>query len=190
MKGALNVLFATLLLAFAGTASSATFDIDENGNILFIGALELNFDESSPQEDGLYNIEFVYDTGINQYGNPPVFDVILSEDAVALIPQINDALNAEGGITGAGSNGDDTWYIPGIEFFDAIYASGASNLFGGEWGVCRFDQSGRDCLSGVAANREEDVLTYARVTLVPVPAAVWLFGSALGLLGWVRRRAA
>jgi hypothetical protein len=26
-------------------------------------------------------------------------------------------------------------------------------------------------------------------TLVPIPAAVWLFGSALGLLGWVRRRA-
>jgi len=26
--------------------------------------------------------------------------------------------------------------------------------------------------------------------VVPVPAAVWLFGSALGLLGWVRRRAA
>lgn len=27
-------------------------------------------------------------------------------------------------------------------------------------------------------------------TTIPVPAAVWLFGSALGLLGWVRRRAA
>lgn len=27
-------------------------------------------------------------------------------------------------------------------------------------------------------------------TVVPVPAAVWLFGSALGLLGWVRRRVA
>lgn len=26
------------------------------------------------------------------------------------------------------------------------------------------------------------------VTTVPVPAAVWLFGSALGLLGWIRRR--
>ncbi|GMW06604.1 MAG: hypothetical protein AMXMBFR8_14010 [Nevskiales bacterium] len=28
------------------------------------------------------------------------------------------------------------------------------------------------------------------VNVVPVPAAVWLFGSAVGLLGWVRRRAA
>ena len=28
------------------------------------------------------------------------------------------------------------------------------------------------------------------VTYVPVPAAVWLFGSALGLLGWIRRRTA
>jgi hypothetical protein len=27
-------------------------------------------------------------------------------------------------------------------------------------------------------------------TVIPVPAAVWLFGSALGLLGWVRRRQA
>jgi hypothetical protein len=25
--------------------------------------------------------------------------------------------------------------------------------------------------------------------VIPVPAAVWLFGSALGLLGWIRRRA-
>ena len=28
------------------------------------------------------------------------------------------------------------------------------------------------------------------VQVVPVPAAVWLFGSALGLLGWARRRSA
>ncbi len=29
-----------------------------------------------------------------------------------------------------------------------------------------------------------------RIEVVPVPAAVWLFGSALGLLGWVKRKAA
>jgi len=27
------------------------------------------------------------------------------------------------------------------------------------------------------------------MTTIPIPAAVWLFGSALGLLGWVRRNA-
>lgn len=32
-------------------------------------------------------------------------------------------------------------------------------------------------------------VVYAGAEVVPVPAAVWLFGSALGLLGWVRRRA-
>lgn len=29
----------------------------------------------------------------------------------------------------------------------------------------------------------------ASMSVVPVPAAVWLFGSALGLLGWMRRKA-
>jgi hypothetical protein len=30
--------------------------------------------------------------------------------------------------------------------------------------------------------------TGAAASVVPVPAAIWLFGSALGLLGWIRRR--
>ena len=35
-----------------------------------------------------------------------------------------------------------------------------------------------------------DVDASGEWAIVPVPAAVWLFGSALGLLGWIRRRAA
>jgi hypothetical protein len=34
-----------------------------------------------------------------------------------------------------------------------------------------------------------DTVTLNVVSAVPVPAAAWLFGSALGLLGWMRRKA-
>lgn len=34
----------------------------------------------------------------------------------------------------------------------------------------------------------DNVSIMADVAVIPVPAAVWLFGSALGLLGWMKRR--
>ncbi len=40
---------------------------------------------------------------------------------------------------------------------------------------------------GYAVNHS---ITSGTVTTVPVPGAVWLFGSALGLLGWIRRKTA
>jgi hypothetical protein len=42
-------------------------------------------------------------------------------------------------------------------------------------------------LPGEAPCQRQHWMTFSYA--VPVPAAVWLFGSALGLLGWVRRRA-
>jgi len=44
-------------------------------------------------------------------------------------------------------------------------------------------------INSVLAPISSDAAT-GSISIVPVPAAVWLFGSALGLLGWVRRRAA
>ncbi len=45
--------------------------------------------------------------------------------------------------------------------------------------------------SGVASSGSFYFGTYmVRSSVVPVPPALWLFGSALGLLGWMRRKAA
>ncbi len=43
---------------------------------------------------------------------------------------------------------------------------------------------------GQTANNSMVFATLDSVAPVPVPAAVWLFGSALGLLGWMRRKTA
>jgi hypothetical protein len=42
---------------------------------------------------------------------------------------------------------------------------------------------------GVAGPSGLSGIQLLQVTTVPIPAAVWLFGSALGLLGWMRRKA-
>jgi len=64
---------------------------------------------------------------------------------------------------------------------DLLVSQELSDALGPEGlGLIDFDATGID--AGMA-------LVVADANLVPVPAAVWLFGSALGLLGWVRRRA-
>lgn len=45
-----------------------------------------------------------------------------------------------------------------------------------------------DVLTGNSATGMSGLYTF-NVTLIPIPAAVWLFGSALGVLGWMRRKA-
>jgi len=45
-----------------------------------------------------------------------------------------------------------------------------------------------DTAGGLTAGKGLSHITFYDTEIIPIPAAAWLFGSALGLLGWMRRR--
>lgn len=69
----------------------------------------------------------------------------------------------------------------GIDAFvlDILLLGGTEPQEGGTVRFLTFAESG-----------ETAYMVEGTIVAIPVPAAVWLFGSALGLLGWARRRAA
>jgi hypothetical protein len=54
----------------------------------------------------------------------------------------------------------------------------------------QYDPTYTDFTGKFIGQTANNSLVFANLsTVVPVPAAIWLMGSALGLLGWIRRKA-
>lgn len=75
-----------------------------------------------------------------------------------------------------------------LRLFDVLIAQGATGLTG--WTLQRATGISDDGNTIVGTGINPLGFTEGFVAVIPVPPAVWLFGSALGVMGWMRRNAA
>ncbi len=138
-------------------------------------------------------------------------DLVLSETNDTIFPSVDGSEFGFANTTAENKTGDWTYTQgaddPGVRYWatkagsnfllfwevdDAAIASG---------GACDVaDVYALDCLDAALVvdaaswstpdNKELSHITFYDTAVIPVPAAVWLFGSALGMLGWTRRRKA
>ena len=140
----------------------------------------------------VYDVDFLTTTALSLYGAGLV-PQLQDEDAMLARISVTDALNTNTPIpTAAGPDNTDQFFIGAFKEETTMVAVGGEfeSRNPDEWDWCRVD-----CLPfGVKVMLPEDVATYADFTVsgtspIPVPAAVWLFGSGLlGLIGISRRK--
>jgi len=102
------------------------------------------------------------------------FDLVITGDVNTTLS--TTATNpADDGVQSDAFNGDDAWADGRLSNGSIFLAEGTYQL------DLELTRNATGFTSGGG---------YIRVTSVPVPAAVWLFGSGLSLLGWFRRKSA
>jgi hypothetical protein len=155
----------SLFLLLATTANAYTIIYSEPGVVTAISDVDI---------DGvLFNVDFDTIGGFGTYGGDVDYWAGDLGSATAALNSIRDILNAES-ITGVNTNSGNEY---DIRVDSSLYTGvWAITHGGGVWNI------GSDPLV------DSFSLIAFSTTAVPIPAAVWLFGSALGGLGWMRRR--
>ncbi|MCP4831207.1 MAG: VPLPA-CTERM sorting domain-containing protein [Gammaproteobacteria bacterium] len=208
MRFFLLVLLFASQVSFAATAVPRTIDFQ---NLEFAGFGAAFFDELPASVDPQYHFTAGIDYGFNDWGswgtsstnyagstgvfvNSNISTIIERYDGLAFTLESIELAFLSGGVL---SNKSTT-----IEFF-AIDENGPTGhsqsftLYGSDPFVFynfNFD-SGFEDVTRVWWREEDNLMENIQfdnvvVTAVPVPAAVWLFGSALAGLGWMRRKQA
>jgi hypothetical protein len=190
------------LLLGASMASAATVVLDGD-NVTAI--LDLGI---ADRDDVVtfYDVGFEFGSANDVYDGPgssPMLPFLSEEDAFLARAQVMGFLNTEvnpvptgAGPTGAdqffiGAEYDDSSTLPIVISFGSEYFSGGGNLM--QWQVCTTDCILSGLELGIKIAPASDSLTYVTFTptsTVPVPAAAWLFGSALLGLGVIKRKKA
>jgi hypothetical protein len=164
---AVQVIYADPL--DSGTPENA--DGNTNGIVIAIKRLDIG--------GTLYNVDFDYDTYPTYLGDSDYWSSL--GEAETARDSILSLLNSEA--VGSDPVALGTIKAPLAGFFSVNYDSGASNVNG-------FRNKALDAGSMWASDGGFTTQTDKATawSVVPIPGAVWLFGSGLGFLGWMRRR--
>ena len=177
-------LIAAVLLLVCGSVQAAQITVDFSDPSIPSQGLEEGFATQG------YNFTFEP----VPIPTPPAY-VITSDPSLAFCPECNMVMESvngasfslfsfEGWIFGGLDDVQVTGFLEGGGTVTETFAFNNSNqLFELSWSGLLFTSVKFDNLGF-----DPTILDNLVVSEVPIPAAVWLFGSGLGLLGWLRRR--
>jgi hypothetical protein len=159
------LLIFTLSASLAANAVPVTWTVDS-----------LLFDDG-----GTGSGTFSYDADTNTYSNIDIVTTVGANFTGAhYMSLINNAVN------NANSLIIMVYPLEGLSGLELSFAASLTNyggsitITGGRESIC-----GQECMYPVSDLR---YISSGQASAVPVPAAVWLFGSALAGLGWLKRK--
>jgi len=176
----ITYLLATALL-FAGVSAHAAFVVLDGTNATAINNLDIG--------GTAYDVTFDFvqaDTApVTTCGTVPC-DVFFGDETttIAAVDAINAALNSASTVAETVGSAHFDYFVPfakRVQGPNSEFDSWQGIVSGGVWGT----------LEANGVPEGADTIEFARFSpaaAVPIPPAAWLFGSALGILGWIRRR--
>jgi hypothetical protein len=172
-----KILIAAVLtaLSFSANAAPVTWTLD---NVIMESLLT--------GSTGALTGSFDYDSVTNEYSNIAILSTGWSDGVdIALFQTTPPLTFGEGNNIGVTLYGDTTPADAAVE----IKLDFGSALTGQGGTIDLLLSSTRiSSYQAFIGFGDAPMVSAGTISAVPVPAAVWLFGSGLGLLGWMRRR--
>ncbi len=174
---------------FLGASTAQATSVDTDGPVA-TGITDLVVDGTT------YNVTFVNTNWSAIYGDPPTFDFDGVDASAVAVDAVNAALNdASISLVGESSTEGAPAFMIGFGSFESViegeivfWQAGVYTTDSDAW----IGDLANNPFAGSATDNQPLMwANFTEVSEIPVPAAVWLFGSGLvGLVGMARRKKA
>jgi hypothetical protein len=170
------------LLLFCAATNAFEVDLDPGDSSKALGIFDLDIQGTA------YDVIFEYSEG--PHDGRQAGDIFIDEaGATAATNAISAALNSVSTIQGIGQTQDNRFLVPWqFDTNDCVdqgpgtaTCAWEGRLFGGSWNDSFHE------LDSVSSDVPVELARFS-AAVVPIPAAAWLFGSALGILVFIRKR--